>query len=100
MASNSPLLNPWKADAAWVESALAEAEFGELRLIQHSSNYVFLADLQHPEHGHGLGIYKPAAGEQPLYDFPPDLYQREIAAFDLGHVADQHHCAGTHPARS
>lgn len=86
MTSNPPLLNPWKPGAAWVESALAEAEFGELRLIQHSSNYVFLADLDHPEHGHGLGIYKPAAGEQPLYDFPDGLYQREIAAYEFARL--------------
>jgi len=86
VTSNAPLLNPWKSDAAWVESALAEATFGELRLIQHSSNYVFLADLEHPEHGHGLGIYKPAAGEQPLYDFPDDLYHREIAAYEFARL--------------
>ncbi|MCK9495456.1 MAG: SCO1664 family protein [Dehalococcoidia bacterium] len=84
--TNTPLLNPWKPGAAWVESALAEAEFGELRLIQHSSNYVFLADLEHPEHGHGLGIYKPATGEQPLYDFPEDLYHREIAAYEFARL--------------
>ena len=86
MSTNSPLLNPWKPESAWVESALAEAEFGEPRLIQHSSNYVFLADLEHPEYGHGLGIYKPAAGEQPLYDFPEDLYQREIAAYEFARL--------------
>lgn len=82
-ASGSPLLNPWKPNAAWVESALREAAFGDLRLIHHSSNYVFLADLEHPEHGHGLGIYKPAQGEQPLYDFPENLYGREIAAYEF-----------------
>jgi len=86
LSTDSPLLNPWKPGEAWVESALAEAEFGELRLIQHSSNYVFLADLEHPEHGHGLGIYKPSAGEQPLYDFPDDLYQREIAAYEFARL--------------
>lgn len=82
-APRAPLQNPWKPDGAWVEDALRHAEFGELRLIHHSSNYVFLADLTHPEHGQGLGIYKPAAGEQPLYDFPEDLYRREIAAYEF-----------------
>jgi len=86
LSTNSPLLNPWKPDAVWVETALAEASFGELRLIQHSSNYVFLADLEHPEHGHGLGIYKPAAGEQPLYDFSEGLYEREIAAYEFARL--------------
>lgn len=84
--ADTPLLNDWKPDAAWVESALAEAEFGELRLIQYSSNYVFLADLEHPEHGRGLGVYKPAAGEQPLWDFPEGLYRREIAAYEFARL--------------
>lgn len=84
--SAAPLVNPWKPDAAWVESAMREAEFGELRLIYHSSNYVFLADLHHPEHGRGLGIYKPASGEQPLYDFPDDLYRREVAAYEFARL--------------
>ena len=78
-----PLVNAWKPDRSWVESAMREAEVGELQLIYHSSNYVFLADLTHPEHGSGLGIYKPARGEQPLQDFPPNLYRREIAAYKL-----------------
>jgi hypothetical protein len=81
--ADAPLVNPWKPGEAWVELALREAEFGELRLVYHSSNYVFLADLTHPEHGAGLGVYKPARGEQPLYDFPPGLYRREIAAYEF-----------------
>lgn len=85
-APRVPLSNPWKPGDAWVEDALRNAEFGELRLIHHSSNYVFLADLTHAEHGHGLGIYKPAAGEQPLFDFPDDLYQREIAAYEFARL--------------
>ncbi len=28
-------------------------------------------------------IYKPAAGEQPLWDFPDGLYRREVAAYEL-----------------
>ena len=39
-----------------------------LRLIYDSSNYVVLADLDHPELGPGLGVYKPERGEQPLPD--------------------------------
>ena len=29
------------------------------------------------------GIYKPRRGERPLWDFPPGLYKREAAAFEL-----------------
>jgi len=30
-----------------------------------------------------LAVYKPARGERPLWDFPPGLYRREIAAYLL-----------------
>jgi len=65
---------------------MREATMGGVRLIYHSSNYVFLADLEHEEHGRGYGIYKPARGEQPLYDFPDGLYSREIAAYELARL--------------
>ena len=32
----------------------------------------------------GRAIYKPHRGEQPLWDFPDGLYQREVGAFELG----------------
>jgi len=31
----------------------------------------------------GLAVYKPARGERPLWDFPPGLFKREIAAWAL-----------------
>jgi uncharacterized repeat protein (TIGR03843 family) len=30
-----------------------------------------------------LGVYKPAGGERPLWDFPPGLFRREAAAYLL-----------------
>ncbi len=30
-----------------------------------------------------LAVYKPGRGERPLWDFPPGLYRREIAAYQL-----------------
>lgn len=36
--------------------------------------------------GQALGIYKPGRGERPLWDFPPDLWQREVAAFELSRL--------------
>ena len=30
-----------------------------------------------------LGVYKPARGERPLWDFPSGLYRRELAAWHL-----------------
>jgi len=77
------LINAWAPDDAHVIETLREAEIRDLQLIYDSSNYVFLATLEHPERGAGLGIYKPAAGEQPLHDFPyGTLHHREIAAYE------------------
>lgn len=65
--------------------ALRLLEQGEISVIGRmpwSSNATFLVDLEHD----GLlaqGIYKPAKGERPLWDFPSGLYRREVAAFDL-----------------
>lgn len=44
-----------------------------------SSNGTFLVHLCGPE-GEVLGVYKPERGERPLWDFPPGLWRREIAA--------------------
>jgi uncharacterized repeat protein (TIGR03843 family) len=47
-----------------------------------SSNATFLVDIEHA----GLcaqGIYKPARGERPLWDFPSCIYKREALAFDF-----------------
>lgn len=45
-----------------------------------SSNGTFLVELCH-DGSSGLGVYKPERGERPLWDYPPGLYRREIAAF-------------------
>lgn len=51
-------------------------------LMRRSSNYTFLARLG-PE-PQMLAIYKPAAGESPLWDFESGtLYRREVAAYEL-----------------
>ena len=36
------------------------------------------------------GIYKPLSGEHPLWDFPPGLYKREIAAYRLSEAMGYH----------
>jgi hypothetical protein len=76
--------NRWSPDDAHVLDALREADVRDLDLLYDSSNYVFLASLAHPEYGEALGVYKPAAGEAPLSDFPyGSLHRREVAAYDL-----------------
>jgi uncharacterized repeat protein (TIGR03843 family) len=78
------LRNGWLPDDAHVLAALREAAFGRLRLIYDSSNYVYVADLEHAAYGPGFGVYKPARGEQPLQDFPDGtLHRREVAAYEL-----------------
>jgi uncharacterized repeat protein (TIGR03843 family) len=43
-----------------------------------SSNGTFLVDVQGT-----LAVYKPERGERPLWDFPPGLWRREVAAYRL-----------------
>jgi len=47
-----------------------------------SSNATFLVELCH-DGATARGIYKPHAGERPLWDFPDGLYRREVAAYEL-----------------
>ncbi|PWU20615.1 MAG: phosphatidylinositol kinase [Candidatus Rokuibacteriota bacterium] len=47
-----------------------------------SSNVTLLAELALAEVT-ALAVYKPERGERPLWDFPPGLYKREIAAYCL-----------------
>lgn len=63
---------------------MARAEIVECQLVPWGSNYTFAALLHDPDGDceDAVGIYKPAAGEIPLWDFPDDtLYLREYAAF-------------------
>ena len=67
-----------------VPSWLASATVTDGARIPYASNYVFLLELQHDEAPIlGYAVYKPGKGENPLWDFPPDLYRREVAAFRL-----------------
>ena len=47
-----------------------------------SSNVTLLAELCLND-ATGLAVYKPERGERPLWDFPPGLYKREVAAYRL-----------------
>jgi uncharacterized repeat protein (TIGR03843 family) len=67
-----------------------------LRILRHgevaiegrmpwSSNRTYLVTVTHEEGSVG-GVYKPVAGERPLWDFPPGLHKREVAAYELAGV--------------
>lgn len=45
-----------------------------------SSNATFLVDVS-AEGSRTPAVYKPLRGERPLWDYPPGLYRREVAAF-------------------
>ena len=65
---------------------LTRAEMGEGWLMPYASNYTFLVELCHNEQ-HGYGIYKPQAGEAPLWDFPSGtLYRRECASYSVSRM--------------
>ncbi len=67
-----------------VPSWLATGKVTDGARIPYASNYVFLLELQHDEAPiPGYAVYKPGKGENPLWDFPPNLYRREVAAFRL-----------------
>jgi len=63
---------------------LQAAEITAEALIPWGSNYSFAVGLQDHDGAEQLAIYKPRAGENPLYDFPDGtLFRREVAAYVL-----------------
>jgi uncharacterized repeat protein (TIGR03843 family) len=80
----APLRNPWLPSDVGVVEYLRDAAVRQLTPVYESSNYVFVAHLEHAQRGPGLAIYKPASGERPLSDFPyGTLHHREVAAYEL-----------------
>jgi uncharacterized repeat protein (TIGR03843 family) len=61
---------------------LTRGEIGVKGRMPDSSNATFLVEL-HLDGATTLGVYKPGRGERPLWDFPPALFKREIAAYLL-----------------
>ena len=61
---------------------LREGDIELLARMPYSSNATFLVQAGETE-DNVRGIYKPVKGERPLWDFPPGLYKREIAAYEL-----------------
>ena len=77
---DSPFLDrdPIPTDRALTLLAEGDVEF--VGRMPYSSNATFLLEICH-EGLEAQAIYKPLAGERPLWDFPDGLYQREVAAF-------------------
>lgn len=63
---------------------LNDSEITATQLVPWGSNYTFGVALTMPSGREHLGIYKPRAGEAPLWDFPDGtLYKREYASYLL-----------------
>jgi len=59
---------------------------GEMEIVgrmPYSSNATFLVKIFVDEVEQCQAIYKPLKGEQPLWDFEPGLFRREVAAYEL-----------------
>jgi uncharacterized repeat protein (TIGR03843 family) len=67
--------------ADWRE-LLANGELEVLGRMPWSSNSTFLVNVS-LDGVETRGIYKPGRGERPLWDFPADIYRREVAAYEL-----------------
>jgi uncharacterized repeat protein (TIGR03843 family) len=66
---------------------LATADITGSELVPWGSNYTFAVLLRAADDTEHLAIYKPRAGEAPLYDFPDGtLYLRETASYRLSRM--------------
>ena len=57
--------------------------------MPNSSNATLLVDVTCGEES-VRAVYKPGRGERPLWDFPPGLYRREVAAYELSRALGWH----------
>ncbi len=77
-----------------IVAGLSRGEITVAGRLPWSSNYTFLVDMKHGEE-ELRAVYKPAEGEQPLRDFPPELYKREVAAYELANTLGWPHIPTT-----
>lgn len=70
------------ADPAIALDLLARGDITVKGRMPRSSNATFLVELA-LDGATALAVYKPEQGERPLWDFPPGLFRREIAAYLL-----------------
>ncbi|HXG16076.1 MAG TPA: SCO1664 family protein [Calidithermus sp.] len=61
---------------------LAAGEITVRGRLPRSTNAIFLVEVTR-DGARTLAVYKPLRGERPLWDFPPGLYRREVAAWRL-----------------
>jgi hypothetical protein len=69
-------------DIARAAAVLADGELEVHGRIADSSNATLLVTAR-LDGDELLAVFKPERGERPLWDFPPGLWRREIAAYEL-----------------
>ena len=69
-------------DLKAARKVLVDGDIELLARMPYSSNATFLVRVEQGDLAVN-GIYKPVKGERPLWDFPPGLHRREIAAYEL-----------------
>ncbi|MDE2766079.1 MAG: SCO1664 family protein [Chloroflexota bacterium] len=69
-------------DSPHARAFVERAEMGDGWLHPAASNFTFVVELALDDQ-RAYGVYKPERGERPLWDFPPGLYRRECAAYEL-----------------
>ncbi len=79
-------------DSTELLELFAEGEMEIEGRMPYSSNATYLVTMTQevdggPTRSH-RAIYKPGRGERPLWDFPPDLYKREVATYRLATAMD------------
>jgi uncharacterized repeat protein (TIGR03843 family) len=72
-----------------VHALLTNGTIEVIGRLAGSSNATLLVRLEYAG-GHGHAVYKPLRGERPLWDFPPGLYKREVAARVLSEEMELH----------
>jgi uncharacterized repeat protein (TIGR03843 family) len=83
-------VNGWRPDVGpTLDSVVDDLRTADLTIdgrLPWSSNLTFLVTLEgtgDEDTGPLNAVYKPASGEQSLWDFPDGLYRREVAAYVL-----------------
>ena len=75
----------WISDRHEACEVLASAPLDPLGFISDASNGTMLCrvEAEGDDEGPLFAVYKPGAHERPLWDFPGELFRREVAAYAL-----------------
>jgi uncharacterized repeat protein (TIGR03843 family) len=86
-AAFEPAADAFDLPAPELLELFAEGDMEIEGRMPYSSNATYLVTMSQTRpdgtHRSHRAIYKPGRGERPLWDFPPDLYRREVATYRL-----------------